>query len=192
MPSLRKHAAALTVLAAAFALSLAGCGGGGGTGPAPSQDATAGPSAVHSAKPGELSMIAVPGYTYVNPSSGFAGDAQKTLRSNRDAFKSASARGVVHEGTWIAGIALFRLSPYFAHNAGFAQGALEGWTRDIAGPGVRMSMKTIHSESVAVAEATSGAAGYAWCHDGVLTELAGPNGADVRDFVDAYLQAAHE
>lgn len=192
----RKYAPALTVLAVAFALSLAGCGGGGAsaTGPAPSQHASSssGPSAVHSAKPGEPGVIIVPGYTYVNPSSEFASDVQKTLRANRDAFKSASAHGVVHEGTWVAGIALLPLTPYFADNRGFAQGALEGWSRDMAGPGVRVTMKTIHSERVAVAEAASGAAGYAWCHNGVLTELAGPNGAEVGDYVDAYLQAAHE
>jgi hypothetical protein len=196
MSSLMKHATALTVLAAAFALSLAGCGGRGesATGPAPSQHASSSsaPSAVHSAKPGEPGMITAPGYTYVNPSSEFASDVQKTLRANRDAFKSASAHGVVHEGTWVAAIALFPLLPEFADNPGFAQGALEGWSRDMAGPGVRVSMKTIHSERVAVAEAASGAAGYGWCHNGVLTELAGPNGAEVRDYVDAYLQAAHE
>lgn len=196
MSSLRKHAPALTVLAAAFALSLAGCGGGGGsaTGPAPSQHASSssGPSAVHSAKPGEPGMLTVPGYTYVNPSSDMASEAQKILGANRDAFKSASAHGVTHEGTWVAGIVLFPLRPEFADMPGFAQGALEGWSRDMAGPGVRVAMKTIHSERVAVAEAASGAAGYAWCHNGVLTQVAGRNGADVRDYVDAYLQAAHE
>lgn len=196
MSSLRKHAIALTVLAAAFSVSLAGCGGGGGsaTGLAPSQHASSssGPSNVHSAKPGE--PVAVPGYTYVNPSSEFASGVQKTLRAraNRDTFTSASAHGVVHEGTWVGGIALFPLLPKWADMPGFAQGLLEGWSRDMAGPGMRVTMKTIHSERVAVAGAASGAAGYAWCHNGVLTQVAGPNGADVRDYVDAYLQAAHE
>lgn len=196
MSSLRNNAPALTVLAVAFALSLAGCGGGGGsaTGPAPSHPASSssGPSAVHSAKPGEPGVITVPGYTYVNPSGELASGVQKTLRANRDTFKSASAHGVVHEGTWVAGIALFPLTAYFADNRGYALGALEGWSRDMAGPGVRVTMKTIHSERVAVAEAPSGGAAYAWCHNGVLTELAGPNGAEVRDYVDAYLHAAHE
>lgn len=196
MSSLRKHAPALTVLAVAFALSLAGCGGGGGsaTGPAPSQHAssTSSPSAVHSAKPGELGMVTVPGYTYVNPSSEFASGVQKTFKANPDTYTSASAHGVVHEGTWVAQIGLFPLLPKFADMPGFAQGTLEGMARDMAGPGVRVTMKTIQSERVAVAEAASGAAVYGWCHDGVPTVVAGPNGAEVRDYVDAYLQAAHE
>ena len=196
MSSLRKRAMALTVLAAAFAVSLAGCGSGGGsaTGTAPGQHASSspGPSAVPSAKPGE--PVTLPGYTYVNPSSDLASNVQKTLRAraNQDTFTSASAHGVVHEGTWVAWIALFPLLPKWADSPGFAQGLLEGFTRDMAGPGVRVAIKTIHSERVAVGEAASGAAVYAWCHNGVLTDVGGPNGADVRDYVDAYLQAAHE
>jgi hypothetical protein len=137
-------------------------------------------------------MITVPGYTYVNPSSDFASVMQKALRADREAFKSASAHGVVHEGTLVARVGLIQLQPKFADMPGFAEGAVEGFARDMAGPGVHVTTKTIHSESVAVGEWASGGAGYGWCHNGVLTVVNGPNSSDVRDYVDAYLQAAHE
>jgi hypothetical protein len=50
---------------------------------------------------------------------------------------------------------------------------------------------TISGEQVAYAE-DDGWFTYGWFHDGVVSMANGPDEGDTRDFVEAYLEAAHQ
>ena len=54
-----------------------------------------------------------------------------------------------------------------------------------------MTTVTIAGEKVAYAE-FDGSHNYFWFHDGVETGAFGTDEGDVRDFVEAYLEAAHQ
>lgn len=192
-----KRTAAVAALAAAFILSMAACGGGGGsatpTSPAPSPTTSSSqPSASpsHSAQPGEPALIAVPGYDYVNPPADMAGEATKIVNADPQHLKSGSMHGVVHKGTFIAVIILIQVQPQYADLPETQQNLLPAMAEGMAGSGAQVRWTTIHGEKVAIAKMGSQKV-YAWYHNGTITAVNGTSGSDVRDYVDAYLQAAH-
>ena len=70
------------------------------------------------------------------------------------------------------------------------QSVLRGMAQGQALTGTHLSWKTIHGEKVMVAKSPSEAV-YGWYHNNVMTTVSGDNSSDVRDFVEAYLRAAH-
>ena len=188
-----KHIPTLTALAAAAVLSLAACGGSGGTQPTPpashSTSTSPAPAAVHTAAPGEPALMAVPGYDYANPPA-TAPSANEFIKSDPQHLQSASVHMVLHDGNMIAALALVQMKPQYASLPGLQQAIASGFVSEMAGSGAKVTTETIHTERVTIAKQGSTVV-YCWFHAGALTVVTGDNGHDIRDYVEAYLQAAH-
>ena len=186
-----KHIATLTALAAAAVLSLAACGGGGGAQSAPStsHSTTPAPAAVHTAQPGEPALLAVPGYDYANVPAG-GPSANELIKSDRQHLKSASAHMVLHNGNMVAALAIVQMKPQYVNMPGLRQAMMSAFVNEMAGSGATTTKQTIHTEPVTIARQGSNVV-YCWFHGGAVTVVTGDNGHDIRDFVEAYLQAAH-
>lgn len=135
-------------------------------------------------------MIAVPGYDYVDPPDVVAQKARMIVSADPKYLKSASAHGVLHEGSPIAAIILVQVQPQYAGLPVLQQSLVPAMAKEMAGSGARVSWKTIHTQKVAVAKSEF-ETDYVWYHNGVIAMVGGENSPDVRDYVDAYLQTAH-
>ncbi len=194
-----RHNAVLTALAAASVLGLAACGGGGGTQASPpashaaSQTPAAAashtPAAAASAQPGGSALVTVPGYDYANAPTG--GHSMKELvKTDPQHLKSVSAKLVLHDGNMIAALVLVQVKPQYVNLPGLREAMSAAFVKELAGSGAKVTQQTIHTEPVTFAKAGS-IVTYCWFHGGAVTVVTGENAHEIRDFVEAYLQAAH-
>ncbi|MGE5286798.1 MAG: hypothetical protein ACM3ML_06250, partial [Micromonosporaceae bacterium] len=132
----------------------------------------------------------MPGYDYTDLSEA-ATIAKKVVNANPQHLKSGSGHAVQHDGKTIAIILLVQVKPQYANDPQVRQNIMLGMIKGEAGAGAMVTEETIHTEKVVIARKGSAVA-YNWYHAGVITEVDRVNGSsDVRDFVEAYLKAAH-
>lgn len=184
-----KHLATLAALAAAAVVGLAACGSGGGSPAAPPVSHSASSSAAASGTQPGGPLMAVPGYEYVGVPGG-GPSAEELIKSDPVHLKSASVRMVVHDGNMIAAVAVVQLKPQYMNMPGLRQDAMSAFAEELGGSGTKLTKETIHSEPVTVARQGTSVT-YAWFHGGAVTAVMGDNGPEIRDYVEAYLEAAH-
>jgi hypothetical protein len=90
------------------------------------------------------------------------------------------------DGNKIAALALVQVKPQYANLPGLRQAITSGFVSEMARSGANVTKETIHTEQVTITGM------YCWFHAGALTVVTGDNGHDIRDYVEAYLQVAHE
>lgn len=154
--------------------------------PNPAPGETAQP---HTARAGEPALTAVPGYEYANLRTKEARAMKKMIKASPDRLKAGSAHMILNEGMQPIAV-IFLVETRYPDLPQVEQNVLRGMAEGQAPAGMHMSWKTIHSEKVMVAKSSSNAV-YGWYHSNVITTVSGDNSSDVRDFVEAFLQAVH-
>ena len=193
-----KHVAALLALAAASVLGMAACGGRGGAPAPPAASHIPGAShapspapqpGMHTARPGEPALIAVPGYDYTDV-PGAASKENAIVSSAPQVYKSASLHILLHGGKRFAVLTLIQVKPAYANLPSLRQGIMSEFAKEMAGSGAKVTQETILTEKVTIGRGSS-IVDYAWYHGGVATAVTGGTGPDLANFVEAYLKAAH-
>jgi hypothetical protein len=189
-----KRIVTLAALVTAAVLGVTACGGGGSattSTPAPSRSASSSPapSPVHTARPGEPALVAVPGYDYAD-FEGSARLAKEILQRNHEHWQSVSVHAILtQEGLDIGTILLIKTQPRYDNPMTTTK--MQQNLADLFGPGIGVTQETIQTEIVATSTKGSEEL-YAWYHHGTTTLVSGEDPSAVRDFVEAYLQAAHK
>lgn len=189
-----KRIGTLAAFVIAAALGVAACGGGGGSAStstpasARSTSPSPAPSHTHAAQRGEPALIAVPGYDYAD-FQGSAGGVKEVLQRDPEHFLSASAHEIQKPGgLYIGHIILVKIKPQYDNPA-----TTYKMQRDLAetiDPRLPVTQETIHGEKVVMAKEGANVL-YTWYHKGTLTVVTSYRATPLRDFVEAYLQAAH-
>ncbi len=161
----------------------------------------------HTAEAGEPALLSVPGYAYEDLTGATWPTSRRrprpaTLSQNEaarsrypelgDFYLGWSSHDVVAADGRVATFLLVSVSEDYL-DAGLLTGddLVAVMAGGMAGGGATATTETISGEKVAYAEA-DGVHAYLWFHDSVITGAAGPDEGDVRAFVEAYLEAAHQ
>ena len=161
----------------------------------------------HTAEAGEPALVSVPRYAYENLTGDdlayWQDEMLPALKSVNEEIKLAfpdlgdyylswSSHKVVAADGDVGAAFLVSVNPEYL-DAGILteDDVVLGMAGGAAGGGATVTTETIAGEKV-VYDVGDDVHSFSWFHDGVMTTASGTDEGDTRDFVEAYLEAAHE